>query len=135
MNEYAATSWDAVGRSRVPPELADFLSESMEMEIARLPHVAQSAFVRRFENRRKTLLGAYMRLPLMSHYGYLGRWGVSAVMFLVTVATLGAAGSVWMAVDFFRMPSLVRGYNRTLAREVLQEVKARSLDAESRLYY
>jgi hypothetical protein len=133
--EPRAPTPERIAWSRLPPELAEFLPETMEAEIARLSGAAQSAFVRRFEARRKTLLGAYLRLPLMSHYGYLGRWDVSAAMFVVTLLTLGAAGSVWMAVDFMRMPTLVRGYNTRLAYEILQEVKTSSIALEGHRFF
>jgi hypothetical protein len=135
MNEVAPISWEQTTSRRLPPELADSLSETVETEYGRLPRVAQSAFLRRFDARRKTLMGAYIRLPFMSHYGYLGRWDVSAGMFVVALLTLGVAGSVWMAVDAIRMPALVRAYNQTLALDILQEVKASARHSESGLYY
>jgi hypothetical protein len=49
---------------------------------------------------------------------------MTVIMWLASIVTFGVAGIVWWVVDLFRMPGLVKNYNRDVAIDVLRNFKA-----------
>ena len=63
------------------------------------------------ERKEKSGVGANLLSLLFSHY--LDRSWVTAIMWITRVVTAGIAGLIWWRI--FRIPGLIREYNKTLA--------------------
>ena len=75
----------------------------------------KKAYFDEFERKKKSVFVAYLCLiPLGWHYAYLKKWGLQA---LCIVSLWGFL--IWWIIDWFRIPSLVRNYNKDLSIELL----------------
>lgn len=75
----------------------------------------KDAFYEEFNRKKKSVITAYFCLILLGwHYAYLKKWGLQALC-LVTLWGL----LLWWIVDWFRVPALVREYNKDLSVELL----------------
>lgn len=101
-----------------------FLPAMVRTELVGLPASDQEAFVEEFNRKSKGLFGTYICSIIYCHYGFLGRWGMTALMWLVAIVTIGIGGVIWWVIDLFRIPGLVRDYNRDLAITVMRNFKA-----------
>jgi hypothetical protein len=89
-------------------------------ELARLPAQRQEEFVEEYRRKSKSLPVAYLFWFFLGlHYAYTRNWGTQ-VIFWLTVGGLG----VWWIVDAFRVPQIIRNYNKDAATEVLRSLKA-----------
>jgi len=81
----------------------------------------QEEFVDEFKRRKKSLFWAYMFLLFIfhMHYGYLNKWGLQIVYWLT-----GGGFLIWWFIDWFRLPSLVRNYNKDIATDIMKNIKA-----------
>lgn len=77
-------------------------------------------FMDEFRRKSKSLFVAYITSLLFLHYLYLGRPATTAIMWGVSILTLGFFGVVWWFIDLFRMPGMVKNYNQTLSLSILQ---------------
>lgn len=97
--------------AEIPMIVKSYLRERPQDEI--------DAFVDEYRRRRKTILTAYLFLPLLGwHYAYLGKWGLQILCWL----TLWGLG-IWWLVDWIRLPFAVESRNREIAIELLNQVK------------
>ena len=103
----------------VPPSMLDSLPAMVRAELAKMPAQKQSEFVEEFRRKAKSVGTAYVLWILGLHYAYLGKWGLQ-ILFLITIGGL----CVWFLIDVFRMPKLVRDYNKDVATDVLRTMKA-----------
>jgi hypothetical protein len=101
-----------------------YLPSTIRSQLAGLPAGAQYEFLEEFERRSKSLGAAYFYSLFYCHHAFLGRCGTTAAMWLASLATLGMAGMIWWLIDLFRLPSLVRSYNQTLAFDILRSLRA-----------
>ena len=54
-----------------------------------------------------------------AHRFYTGNTGTAIVMLILTCTVVGIIASViWVAVDLFLLPKMVRDYNRALMKEI-----------------
>lgn len=101
-----------------------FLPAMVRTELVGLPASDQEAFVEEFNRKSKGLFGTYICSIIYFHYAFLGRWGMTGLMWLVALVTIGIGGVIWWVIDLFRIPGLVRDYNRDLAITVMRNFKA-----------
>lgn len=85
---------------------------------SRLSNFSESekrAYFEEFDRKKKSVFVAYLLLiPLGWHYAYLRKWGLQA---LCIVSLWGLL--IWWIIDWFRVPSLVRNFNKDLSIELL----------------
>ncbi len=113
----------------IPREIAADLPETVLMELARLPEAKQAAFVDAFHDQSRSLTFAYLTSLIYCHYGLLGRWALTGIMWvsLFLTSTLGPAlGSIWWLIDLVRLPAMVRSHNQQVAAEILRKLTAGS---------
>lgn len=106
----------------------------MEHAISKLPVLVQAEFSRMepseqaqffgiYDRKRRSRAVAYLASLLYLHYAYLGRVGMTVLMWIVAICSFGIVGLLWWIVDLFRMPSLVADRNSDIAVEVMRDQK------------
>lgn len=101
--------------------IVDSVPPSLRSAVATLPPPLQQEFAATYERRGRSTGAAYFLCLLVGgHYAYVGRWGLQA-LFWLTLFGLG----IWLVVDLFRIPAMVRRYNEGVAREILAALTAR----------
>lgn len=108
----------------VPRHVIAVLPAMVKSELAKLPAQGQQEFLEEFDRKSRGLGVAYLCSLLYCHYGYLGRWGMTAIIWIAAIITFGIAGLIWWFIDLIRMPSLVRNHNSDIALEVLRNYKS-----------
>jgi hypothetical protein len=68
--------------------------------------------------RSRSLLLAYLTSLIYCHYGLLGRWAMTGMMF-VSLFVAATLGWIWWLIDLARMPGMVREHNQRVAAEIL----------------
>src|SRR5262245_56696960 len=82
----------------VTKEIAARLPDQVLEQLAQLPPSKQSEFVAAFHAQSRSLSFAYLTSLIYCHYGLLGRWTMTGLMWvsLFLSSTLGPAiGSIW----------------------------------------
>lgn len=103
-----------------PPSIAHALPTMVRSELATLSAAKQQEFVEEFTRKSKSVGVAYVLWLLLGwHYAYLGKWGIQ-FLYWVTVGGL----FVWAFIDLFRIPGLVRDFNKDVAVDVLRNQRA-----------
>jgi hypothetical protein len=113
----------------VPREIAARLPDQILERLAQLPPSKQAEFVAAFHAESRSLSFAYLTSLIYCHYGLLGRWAMTGLMWVSLFASsaLGPAlGSIWWLIDLVRMPGMVRSYNQQLAADILRKLTAGS---------
>jgi hypothetical protein len=88
-------------------------------EVSSLTPQHQEAFVEEYRRKAKSTGVAYLLWLIGFQYAYVGKWGI-LVLYLLTAGGL----FIWMLIDIFRVPSMVRDYNKDIAVDVLRNLKA-----------
>lgn len=93
-------------------------------EVATLSAHSQEAFVEEYRRKSKSTGVAYILwltgISLLGfHYAYVRKWGIQILYWLTAGGLL-----VWWFVDLFRVPGMVRDYNKDVAVDVLRNLKA-----------
>lgn len=83
----------------------------------------QMEFVEEFSRKSARTFASYLCSLFFCHYGYLGKWGITVMMWFVSVVTFGVGALVWWVIDLFRIPGMVERYNRDIAVQVLRDMK------------
>lgn len=105
----------------IPQSIASNLPAMVRNELATLDAQRQEEFVEEYERKAKSVGVAYLLWILLGfHYGYLGNWGMQVLYWLALWPTFG----IWAIIDLFRIPKMVRNYNKDRAVEVLRSLKA-----------
>jgi hypothetical protein len=103
----------------IPGSIADNLPAMVRNELTKLPAQRQEEFVEEYKRKAKSTGTAYLLCLLFGgHYMYLRKWGIQFVFWL----TLGGI-VIWWLVDLFRIPSMIRDYNKDVAVDVLRNLK------------
>jgi hypothetical protein len=111
----------------VGKDIAAYLPETVLEELLRLPEAKQAAFVAAFHNQSRSLGFAYLTSLIYCHYGLLGRWAMTGLMWssLFLTSALGAAiGLIWWLIDLVRLPGMVRSHNHQVALAILRQLTA-----------
>jgi hypothetical protein len=90
-------------------------------ELAQLPPAKRDEFVRAYQVRSRSLLLAYLTSLIYCHYGLLGRWAMTGMLFL-SLFVAAAVGWIWWLIDLVRMPEMVREHNLRVATEILRQL-------------
>jgi hypothetical protein len=101
------------------------LPAALRAELAHMPAAKRAEFVRVYQLRSRSLLLAYLTSLIYCHYGLLGRWAMTGMLF-VSLFVAATLGWIWWLIDLFRMPEMVRAYNRRVATEILSKLNVPS---------
>lgn len=105
----------------ISASIAKSLPSMVKNELAKMPAHKQEEFVEEFKRKEKSLGIAYLFFIIYMHYGYLRKWEFQVVFLL----TLGGFG-IWVLIDLFRIPSLVKDYNKDVATDTMRNLKIMS---------
>jgi hypothetical protein len=104
-----------------PIKIGAALPEAVRAELAALPAAKQDAFLRAYQAQSCSLLLAYLTSLIYCHYGLLGRWAMTGMMFL-SLFIAATLGWIWWLIDLVRMPEMVREHNHRVAAEILAQL-------------
>ncbi len=113
----------------IPREIAACLPDRILEQLAQLPAGKQAEFVEAFHHQSRSLSFAYLTSLIYCHYGLLGRWAMTGIMWasLFVTSTLGPTlGSIWWLIDLVRLPGMVRSHNQRVAAAILHKLTAGS---------
>ncbi len=104
----------------IPESVLAKLPETVREEVAQLPGENQGLFIKAYRKKKKSVLIAYLLcVAYGSHNVYLEKIDLAFWFWF----TLGGM-VIWWIIEFFRVPRMVRAYNRSVARIVLAEARA-----------
>lgn len=103
--------------------IADTLPSMVKTELAQMSEEKQAAFVEEYLRKKKSIGWAYFFLLvcLGIPYGYIGKWGMQFVYWFT-----GGGLLIWWLILIFRLPALVKDYNKDVALEVMRNLKVLS---------
>ena len=103
----------------IPESILAELPETVKEEVTQLPRENQGLFIEAYRKKKKSVLIAYLLcVAYGTHNVYLEKTDL-AFWFWLT----GGALLIWWIIEFFRIPRMVREYNRTASRVVLAEAR------------
>jgi len=111
----------------IPASIADNLPSMVKNELAKMSAQKQEEFVEEFKRNVKSIGIAYLFLmfvPTM-HYGYFRKWALQIVFWLT-----GGGFLIWWFIDLFRIPKLVKNYNKDIATDTMRNLKIMSSKGE-----
>ena len=111
----------ATSRLVIPQDIVAILPESVVIELAQLPEAKQTEFLTAFHKQSRSLAFAYLTSLIYCHYGLLGRWAMTGIMWASLFVT-AALGSVWWLIDLVRLPAMVRTHNQEVAADILRKL-------------
>lgn len=104
----------------IPNSISSDLPSMVRNELAKMSPQKQEEFVEEFRRKQKSVGMAYVCWLLLGvHYGFLRKWGVQVVYWLTAGGFL-----MWAFVDLFRIPGMVRDYNKDVATDIMRLLKA-----------
>ena len=110
----------------VQGRITDRLPTVVRSQLAGLSPNEQNQYLEEYHRKCKKLYLAYIfwflspfLLMIGVHYIYFGKPGW-AIMFWVSIGGL----FIWWFIDIFRMPSIVRSFNKDVAVDVLRNMRA-----------
>ncbi|MGC4044284.1 MAG: TM2 domain-containing protein [Armatimonas sp.] len=108
------------GGLMVPAGIAASLPGMVRDELAQMDALAQERFIEEFRRKSRSTGVVYLAWFFLGwHYAFLGKWGWQWLYWCT------AAGSgFWGFIDLFRIPGMVRDYNRDVAIETLRNMRA-----------
>ena len=103
----------------IPDSVYDKLPSMVKAEIVKMSADKQGQFIDEFRRKSKSVGMAYLLWFIIGlHYIYLDKLGLQLFYWV----TLGGF-LIWMLIDLFRMPGMVRDYNRDVAMDVFRDLK------------
>ena len=80
----------------------------------------QNLYESQYKRHKKSTFTAYVLWFFLGfHYLYLGKWGTQLIYWV----TLGGLG-IWILIDIFRIPGMVKGYNEDQSVNAMIKAKA-----------
>ena len=104
----------------IPESIFKDLSRSVRDRLSAMSRGKQEQFLNLYKQRSKKIHIAYLRWIIFpyQHYVYLEE-NLWMLFYLLSLGGLG----IWMIIDLFRIPGLVKSKNRDIAREAIAEVE------------
>lgn len=104
----------------LPDSIKRDLPSMVISELAKMPAIKQQEFIEEFKRKSKSSFLAYVLWFFLGlHYAYLGKWGLQILYWFT-----GAGFFIWAIIDLFRIPRLVRDYNKDTATNVFRNLKS-----------
>ncbi len=93
------------------------LPKIVQIKLNKLTPLHKTAFIEEYERKKKSEGIAYLLYLLTGwHYAYTKKWGLQ----ILWTFTWGGF-FVWAIIDLFRIPSIIRNYNKDLAIKIMNE--------------
>ena len=103
----------------IPESILAGLPETVKEEVTQLPGENQELFIKRYRKKKKSVLIAYLLcVAYGTHNVYLEKADLAFWFWLTAGGCL-----IWWIIEFFRVPGMVREYNRGASRIVLAEAR------------
>lgn len=103
----------------VSSSVADSLPSMVKNELATLSAQRQEEFVEEYNRKKKSTGLAYLLWLLFGwHYAYVGKWSTQVLYWVLFVFIL------WVLIDLFRIPNIIRDYNKDVAMDVMRNLKS-----------
>lgn len=103
----------------IPGSILSELPAGVKDEVTQLPKENQEMFLQKYRKKKNNVLIAYLLCLLYgTHNVYLEKIGMAFWFWLTAGALL-----IWWIWEFFRIPGMVREYNRAATRIVLAKVR------------
>ena len=111
---------EVMSQSPIPQSLLNQFSKMVRDTLTTLPREKQEEFMKVYQKKRKTVPMAYLRWIIFfyNHYAYFEQ----NIQMAIYILSLGGVG-VWWLIDLFRIPGMLRKYNREAARVSLAEIQ------------
>jgi len=114
-----ASPLSGIDRKTRYPDGMPKLPAMVSNELVLLSQQQQIAFREEYERRSKSMTVCYLAWLLLGwHYAYLRKWGVQVLYWVTAGGFL-----IWMFIDLFRVPSLVRNYNKDVGVVVMRDLR------------
>lgn len=94
------------------------IPDAVLRKLDEMDEAAQLGFAEEFSRAKKSPLLAFLLAGCGLHYAYLGRVWLT-LLFLFTMGGFG----LWWLIDIFRVFSMVRERNRSVAIQVLRDIQ------------
>lgn len=104
--------------TNLPSSVRNQIPESVQSKLSGMDATVREGYLEEFRRRRKSAALGFVLANIGLHYAYLGRVWLTLLFFF----TMGGLG-VWWFVDLFRIWSMVRDRNRSIAIQVLRDVQ------------
>lgn len=103
----------------ISSSVSNNLPSMIRNELSKMSAQKQEEFVEEYKRKAKSVGISYLFILLIfgMHYGYLKNWGLQLVYWI----TLGGFG-IWFIIDLFRLPGLVKDYNKDGTRTTLMHL-------------
>jgi len=93
------------------------LPSLVKVELSKLPKHLQTEYKKQYKQKAKSLGISYFLIFIINlYYGYNRKWGYQIASWL----TIGGFG-IWIIIDIFRMPKIVKNTNQDIAFELLKD--------------
>lgn len=104
----------------IPGSIAKKLPAMVRNELATMSAQKQDEFLEEYRRKKKSSGVAYLLwlFVFQLHYGYLKKWGLQIIFWLT-----GGGFLIWWFIDLFRIPGMVRNYNKDMAMDVMRSLK------------
>jgi hypothetical protein len=104
----------------ISSSISDNLPAMVRNELGKMSAQKQEEFIEEYKRKTKSIGFAYaLWLFLGWHYAYTNKWGLQVLFWL----TFGGF-FIWWIIDLFRIPRIVKNYNKDIATEVMRNLKA-----------
>ena len=105
--------------SYIPTSIFGKLPTIVKTEVVKMSPDKQEMFVEEFRRKSKSVGLAYFLWFIIGfHYIYLGKLGWQLLYWFTAGGFL-----IWIFIDLFRIPGMVRGCNKDIAIDVLRDIK------------
>lgn len=108
------------GHLAIEQSILDILPSMVKVSLSKMSEEKQAMFVEEFNRKKKSVGLAYFFLivcPGMP-YGYLEKWGLQIVYWIT-----GAGCFIWFIYLLFKLPALVKDYNKDVASQVARDLQ------------
>lgn len=103
----------------IPQSIQKDLPSIVKRELSSMSANEQQEFVEEFTRKSKDIGTAYMLYFIGFQYSYVRKYGLQVLYFLTIYGLF-----LWLLIDLFRIPSMIRNYNKDVAIDVLRNIKA-----------
>jgi len=108
--------------SYLPISISDKLPSMVNVELIKMSAEQQALFVEEYRRKKKNTGAAYLLWFVIGlHYVYLGKIGWQIFYWLTSGGLL-----IWGFIDLFRIPGMVKNYNKDIAMDVFRDLKMTS---------
>lgn len=98
------------------------LPQAVYSKVAGMEPLAQAGFVDEYNRQKKSIGVAYIFWFLGSILGLHYLYFKKPLLFFLFLFTMGGF-IIWWLIDLFRIPSVIREHNKTIALNVLRDIQ------------